>query len=121
MVNGMWEWFQQLTISDTRRESTEARIQSRETQGDLHLLEQKVASLSLVTQAMWELMQERGFSQLELERKVEEIDLRDGKKDGRLSAGSRCPDCGRRLNKKHANCFWCGARIPGAGMFPTAD
>ncbi len=74
------------------------------------LLEDRIDTLGLVCQAMWELLSE---SQPDLEQalsqRVEEIDLRDGKRDGKLSRVQReCPRCDRPLHQRHRSCMYCG-------------
>lgn len=66
--------------------------------------------LQLMNQALWELLRDRlGITEEELERKAEEVDLRDGKADGRMtSTAVRCPTCKRVNNARHGKCLYCG-------------
>ena len=45
---------------------------------------------------------------------IREVDLRDGKLDGKDSSPSAfCPSCSRRLlGRGHKKCLWCGAELP---------
>jgi len=44
-----------------------------------------------------------------LERKIEEVDMRDGQADGRMKHHPlRCPTCQRVSNSKHWRCLYCG-------------
>ena len=108
-----WDFFQTMQIRDTTRKADNAAIKSRRNENDIKYLEEKIDALSLVTHAMWELLQENtNVSLKQLESKIEEIDLRDGKLDGKLSTEpTHCPDCGHKINKRHTNCFWCGTLI----------
>jgi len=67
-------------------------------------------------QAMFEEMEKTaGFSEARLKERMLEIDLRDGKRDGRLapSTGNKCPDCGHIITKVCSNCSCCGAKLTG--------
>ena len=75
--------------------------------------------LVLLTRAMWELMSSRlNISEQELLDKVTEIDLRDGKLDGKMEAKTACCGaCGRHLSQRHATCIYCGAPIAASSAF----
>jgi len=73
-------------------------------------LDHQIARLSLLNQAMWEILHEKlQISQEELEAKAREIDLRDGIQDGRVTdVALKCPTCGRISNSRHHKCLYCG-------------
>jgi len=73
-------------------------------------LEHHVARLSLLNQALWELIRGRlQLSDADLERMAHEVDLRDGVADGKISnTAVKCPTCGRVSNSKHYRCLYCG-------------
>lgn len=87
-----------------------ARAKSRNNTTRLHDLEDQIDRLLLINRAMWELVRDKnGFTEDELFSKVAEIDLRDGKMDGKLSKDrKKCSSCGRTLNPKHTRCLYCG-------------
>lgn len=76
----------------------------------VQILEEQLGRLRLVNQALWELLRDQaGLDRYVLERKIEEIDARDGRVDGRMSEiGLKCPQCGRVSNSKHGKCLYCG-------------
>jgi len=77
-------------------------------------LAERVDQLALATQALWELAAERlHISDAELAAKIEEVDLRDGKADGRIRAGLTCTVC----NRRHRHCLYCGADLD-SKVFP---
>ena len=77
-------------------------------------LAERVDQLALATQALWELAAERlHISDAELTAKIEEVDLRDGKADGRIRAGLACTAC----NRRHRHCLYCGADLD-SKVFP---
>ncbi len=81
-----------------------------ETQESIKELRHQVDRLSLLNQALWELVREKaGLTDADLERMAKEIDLRDGKEDGKLGGGAvTCPTCMRVSNAKHYKCMYCG-------------
>ncbi len=79
----------------------------------LEHLERRVNRLSLLCQSMWELLRERAeFTDDQLCAKVLEVDLRDGRNDGRMTSQiTDCPSCGRKTNSKRSTCVICGAEL----------
>ena len=77
---------------------------------DIRYLRFQVDRLSLLNQALWELIRERAnLTDADLERLAQEIDLRDGIEDGKMTATPvKCPNCSRTSNSKHAKCLYCG-------------
>ncbi|MCL4692765.1 MAG: hypothetical protein KJ060_09680 [Candidatus Hydrogenedentes bacterium] len=73
-------------------------------------LEHQVARLQLMNQALWELVRERAkLTDADLEQKAQEIDLRDGVADGKITnTALKCPSCGRVSSSKHWKCLYCG-------------
>ena len=88
----------------------EARKAATQSKTQLKHLEHQVGRLSLLNQALWELLRDRlGMTDADLEQLAQEIDMRDGKADGKISTTPvRCPSCGRTCNSKHAQCLYCG-------------
>lgn len=61
--------------------------------------------------ALWELLQQKAHvPEAEFMAKVQEIDLRDGKLDGKAGAAPArsCPSCQRMLSQRHRRCLYCG-------------
>ena len=69
--------------------------------------------------AALELLTELGITQSQIMKKIEEIDLRDGKLDEKLSQPTECADCGHRISKRRTNCFYCGSKINSFGFKAT--
>jgi len=104
--------FQQYKIRrierDTQTKIYDARTRISDTKSDIKVLEDKIEHLSLVTLAMAELMADLGISKSMLLDKIEQIDLRDGKRDGRFVESISCEDCSRLISKRHRTCLYCG-------------
>jgi RNase P subunit RPR2 len=75
-------------------------------------LEQRHEQLKLVTLALWSLLRDRsGFSESDLRKYVEQIDLLDGKRDGKAPMSQEktiCAGCNRSLIGTSAVCVYCG-------------
>jgi ribosomal protein S27AE len=72
--------------------------------------EERLDKLTLITMAMWELLRDNTkFTELDLLAKVQELDLRDGKPDGKVSLTvCKCPKCSRTMSPRHKKCLYCG-------------
>jgi hypothetical protein len=76
-------------------------------------LQSQIDGLLLASQAMWELVRERtGLTEEDLRQRMEEIDLRDGIRDGRVGpAKVNCPACNRTNNDRRTHCVYCGREL----------
>lgn len=73
-------------------------------------LEDNIDRLTIITQALWELIQKRvGIEESELTSLIEEIDLRDGVLDGKITKKpQKCSKCNHSVSIKTNVCFYCG-------------
>jgi uncharacterized OB-fold protein len=73
----------------------------------------------LIARALWEtIAEEKGLTDEYIINKVNEIDLRDGRADGKMQTAIRqCPSCGRNLFVGHRKCLYCGAEDVGGNPF----
>jgi hypothetical protein len=75
-------------------------------------LEVQVARLSLICEALWEIVRDRdNLAHDLLNLKVADIDLRDGHLDGRKRAAAApraCPKCKKTLQVTSQRCIYCG-------------
>jgi len=78
-------------------------------------LREQVSRLALLNQALWELVRERlQLTDADLEKLAQQVDLRDGVQDGRMSEHPlKCPRCGRVSNSRHKKCLYCGLLFEG--------
>jgi hypothetical protein len=119
MLNFMWDLQQQGQIHEAKSDAAEAKRQTNNQTDRVRDLEFSVHRLTLVSQALWEVLRDRfKIEEEELLAKMHEIDLRDGKLDGRISVQAiPCPKCQRMLNTKNARCIYCGTTVEKPHVF----
>ena len=95
------------------RAATDVRTQNEFIQCD-------VEKLFMLTEALWTILKEKhGCTDAELVQRVQEIDLRDGKLDGKVAkVNPDCPKCGRKLMGKRPVCLYCGAEVARVDLPP---
>ncbi len=96
------------SMSDSK-DAMEARIAVDKLTGD-------VERLLMITEAFWGILKKQhGYTDDDLAEMITEIDLRDGKLDGRVSNKSeprQCPNCDRVIMRNRAQCLYCGTEAP---------
>src|SRR5687768_12471359 len=105
-LNLVWQKEQDRKINRLARPSPERLLET------VRELEARVEKLVLLSMATWSLLEEKtGLSEEDLLKKVQEIDLSDGKLDGRVTPSvARCPKCGRAMAARHDSCLFCGGK-----------
>lgn len=73
-------------------------------------LAKRIDQLVLLNQATAEFLEEKlGITNKDIVEKMNEIDLRDGVKDGRYTAPPKdCPECGAKISREFDKCLFCG-------------
>ena len=68
---------------------------------------------------MWELLSESiPNAEQKLMGKIEEVDLRDGQKDGKMRrVETHCGNCQRPMHKRHQRCLYCGHEMNRENVF----
>lgn len=91
----LWDAYQQTRIADAERSAESAESKVDRCARNVEDLQRHMERLSLACQAMWELL--RSCSDLtedDLEKKILEIDGRDGNVDGKMGVQPLdCPAC----------------------------
>jgi hypothetical protein len=111
----IWDFLQQTQISDlegrtSRAEAAASRAASDATRR-VDELEDRLDRMALVNTALFELLCAKlGVTSDEIQRKVQQVDLRDGQADGKLGTvpAAPCRKCNRPISRKHARCLYCG-------------
>jgi hypothetical protein len=103
------------THPDTMAAINAARAGSK---ADRLVLENKALQANLeksmlISEAIWELLRDKAkLTDADLQKKIHEIDMRDGVLDGKNKRQAvACPDCGRKVSPRHPACIYCGKVI----------
>lgn len=114
--------FQEYHLGRAKSVASETKLRSHSNATDINYVDKKLDNLILITQAIWELLEESGISESQLEKKIKEIDVRDGVEDGVIGNNlDACPECGKKPKIRRANCFWCGAKLPAGNIISKAE
>ncbi len=91
-----------------------ARAENRVTTSVIDILDGDVERLFMLTEALWGFMKkEHGYTDEQLLDMITDIDLSDGKLDGRKTTEAvQCPNCGRSVSKARPVCIYCGKEVP---------
>lgn len=108
-----------MEMENIRAKASRAESKARTTEIDVGRLSERVESLTLACQAMWELLRDRtDLTDDDIQKRMKEIDLRDGQQDGRLKVKLvKCPDCGRTTNSRRRMCMYCGTEVESEHIF----
>lgn len=102
-------------------EAQQARDVARESAMSSDKAKKNTERLYMVVQAMWELLSAKvGLTDADLEARIREIDMRDGRLDGQDStqtAPQTCSECGRTILSGQSQCSWCGAQVDGGAFY----
>ena len=117
LFNPVRRWDEEVNEADQILK--QAPLGDRQIEAQTRELSAAIDKLILITRAMWEITaKEKGLTDEDLINKVNEIDLRDGKADGKITRAIRqCPSCGRNLFVGHRKCLYCGAEDVGGNPF----
>ncbi len=109
----LWDMIQQSQINEALSSSGDANRRTDQVRREVDRSQGTIDALALSCAAMWELLSERlDVTDQELMAKIQEIDLRDGKLDGKLANVTQaCEGCGRSNNAKRVRCIYCGGAL----------
>jgi len=97
-----------------RASARSASADARNAKSQILFLESEIERLLMITEALWSFLRDQhDFDDDELVRRVADIDLRDGRLDGRVAKSEpvECQNCGRKLGRRRATCFYCGSAV----------
>lgn len=106
--------YQQQRINSATNKAEGAKSAADRAQWEINDLKRKADALTITCQALWEIVRAQGgLSDSLLLAKMQEIDARDGRVDGKISGTlADCPACGRRSQAKRKSCLYCGEPLP---------
>lgn len=111
--------YQQRRIRQVQEEAETARRKASNVERKIIDLERRCDRLALASQAMWELLKNKtNLGDEEIENKILEIDMRDGRADGKMSRSIvKCSSCGRKSNSTRNACLYCGSPLSKQNVF----
>ena len=106
--------YQQGQINAAASTAEQAKQSTESLRRQIEDLQRKSDALTIACQALWEIVRNQSqMTDLVLLRKMEEIDLRDGRADGKISKTFvECPNCRRNNSSARKGCLYCGAPLP---------
>ncbi|MHC4159628.1 MAG: hypothetical protein ACYSSO_11195 [Planctomycetota bacterium] len=114
-----WDIRQEGRIADAQYQAYRADSKSQQMQYYIKALEEKIDEMALKCQALWEIVREAtSLSDADIYQKIQEVDLRDGVADGKITpTAEKCKNCGRAVSKRHSRCLYCGRDIEPQEVF----
>lgn len=112
-----WNAYNARRIAEANTRADQSVMSAEDARTRAMELEARVDKLMLINRALFELMSAHlNIGEQELIEKVTEIDLRDGKLDGKLAPEGPlvCEKCARAYSRRHNHCLYCG-HINGVG------
>lgn len=109
------DYAQNQRISEASATADQAKSKAERQAHEINSLRRQVERMALANQAIWEMLREiHGVTDKDLFQRMEEIDLRDGRADGKMGAAVLdCAGCGRKTNSTRRHCIFCGASTTG--------
>ena len=98
-----------------RSDATDAKAAAREAKTESDLIRHDINRLLMITEALWTLLKKQcGYNDADLAALITEIDLRDGRLDGKTDTQSMvtCPSCGKTNSNRRPMCIYCGKALP---------
>lgn len=110
MFDLLWNMYQDQRLLEATFQAGSAKDAAADAKTAVTGVQRQLDSLLLVNMAMWSILEEKlGVTEVQLAERVREIDLRDGKLDGRYAPqGVECPKCRRVMSVRHKRCMYCG-------------
>jgi hypothetical protein len=99
----------EVSRGEARRRARSAHTKSRE-------VEDRLDRAMLACEAMWTLLQDKlGLTEEMLLERITQLDLSDGKLDGKVVRPvAPCPHCKRPNSARFIHCVYCGQALPRA-------
>ena len=108
-------------ISTLKSDMRAQKLSADESELSAVSMRQDIEKLYMLVEALWCIVKETsGLGDSDLIELVEQIDLQDGKLDGRNLANvgiRKCPNCGKTILKGQSKCTYCGGDFKDDSLF----
>jgi hypothetical protein len=98
-------------LTNAAEAASEARAKAQDATTQITFVKQDIERLLMITEALWMLLQRaHGYTDDDLKNLINQIDLRDGCLDGKVSVKEtlECPACHRIVTVRQPRCMYCG-------------
>jgi hypothetical protein len=85
-----------------------------DTRSRLEAMQVDIDRLLMISEALWTILKEQhGYTEEDLLKRISEIDLRDGRLDGKVERQGpvQCPRCGRNNKSNRPACLYCATPL----------
>ena len=93
----------------------DAKSAARTARSEVLQLEDEMARQALIIKSLLVICEQKGlFSEPEFRRLVDEVDLSDGRLDGKYAPKQEirvCPQCNKNNGKTRTKCMYCGTEL----------
>ncbi len=115
----LFDIFQEGRINSAQKRAENAVQKTIDLADGADTLKRRLEVMALANQALFEILQSRlGISEEEVVLRMAEIDARDGKKDGKMSARlTQCRRCTRQVSTARQRCLYCNELIVDGALF----
>jgi hypothetical protein len=112
-MNIFWQSYRASSAADSAIDAQDARRSAQDTLLRTRQLEARCDRALLVCEALWTLLRDKmGVKEEELIDRVNQVDLSDGKLDGKVRRPAvDCPKCRRKVARRFSRCVYCGTAI----------
>lgn len=93
--------------------ATRARGEARKAKTSVDELQNQLDRALMACEAMWSILRDKlDVTDLDLLNRINEIDLSDGKLDGKVNKSAvACPKCGRTIARRFSKCIYCSQPV----------
>lgn len=121
-MNWLFDIAQEGRIRGAQKEAQKATEKTIDLSSGADTLKRRLDVMALANQALFEILQSRlDISEEEVIMRMAEIDLRDGKKDGKISPRVvSCARCGRKVSTARLRCMFCNESVTEGHIYEKA-
>ena len=118
-MNLLIDLYQQGRIAEASGKAANVVDRTKRLEDEVDDLKRKADALTIACQSLWEILRSRlTLDEQMMLAKMHEIDLRDGKLDGKIATKKiTCRNCSRPNNTKRHCCLYCGKRLADGHLF----
>ncbi|MBF0197936.1 MAG: hypothetical protein HQL32_09505 [Planctomycetes bacterium] len=98
-------------IANAKASANNAHSKASKAESEVHFLQWKVERLTMVTEALWEIIKKsHKITDQDLQKYINQVDLKDGKLDGKVAKTPpvKCSRCKKTVQRGKTVCMYCG-------------